>query len=55
MQDKALTLKQYTPYVPGVIGADFDLTFRQRLQALIYGKVSVILLNDKKPRKSDSK
>ena len=46
-------LECYTPYVDGVIGAEFKLTFVQRIQALIYGRVTVVLKSPqiKKSRK----
>lgn len=44
---KTYTIKKYTPYVNGVVGADFRLSFLQRLKILFCRGITVILVDEK--------
>ena len=44
---KAYTIRGYTPYVNGIVGQDFHLSFWQRLKILFCDGVTVVLLNEK--------
>lgn len=39
-----MVLKSYSPYVRGIVGADFKLTLGQRLRLLFCKKLSVIFI-----------
>ena len=46
-----MKLKAYTPYVNGVIGQEFKLTFMQKIRILFCEKLTVILVAEKLRKK----
>ena len=52
---KTYTIKGYTPYVNGVVGYDFRLSFLQRLKILFCRSISVILVDEKLRKERDKK
>lgn len=50
---KTYTIKGYTPYVNGVVGHDFRLSFLQRLKILFCRGISVILVDETLRKEKD--
>lgn len=41
-----MRIKAYTPYVPGIVGHDFHLSFWQKVKILFSSSLSVVFLSD---------
>lgn len=46
VNERGYQLKGYTPYISGVVGMDFKLTFKQKLQILFCSKLSVAFVSE---------
>ena len=47
MSNSTVTIKAYIPYIHGIIGHDFKLTLKQKLNLLFCKRLSVIFIEEK--------